>query len=138
MNSLPLHSTPFLFLFPRHLDRSFNSSRGFVSADVEAPSHHHSRPLWSGNPMPILLQTTSFSLFLTTWIIELRFISNHLQVVKRGGSSSSAADFTQSYVDSGPEPRRKRYIERSADNAEDLFSSTNKRFVFFYLSLFLY
>ncbi|KAA0037471.1 ankyrin repeat and SAM domain-containing protein 6-like [Cucumis melo var. makuwa] len=49
------------------------------------------------------------------------------QVVKRGGSSSSAADFTQSYVDSGPEPRRKRYIERSADNAEDLFSSTNKR-----------
>ncbi|KAE8648901.1 ankyrin repeat and SAM domain-containing protein 6 isoform X2 [Cucumis sativus] len=49
------------------------------------------------------------------------------QVVKRGVSSSSAADFAQSYVDSGPEPRRKRYIERSADNAEDLFSSTNKR-----------
>ncbi|XP_038889157.1 ankyrin repeat and SAM domain-containing protein 6-like [Benincasa hispida] len=47
------------------------------------------------------------------------------QVVKRGGSSSS--DFAQSNIDSGPEPRRKRYIERSADNAEDLFSSTNKR-----------
>lgn len=47
------------------------------------------------------------------------------QVVKRGGSSAS--DFAQSNIDSGPEPRRKRYIERSDDNAEDLFSSTNKR-----------
>ncbi|XP_022993639.1 ankyrin repeat and SAM domain-containing protein 6-like [Cucurbita maxima] len=44
------------------------------------------------------------------------------QMVKRGGS-----DFAQSNIDSGPVPRRKRYIERSADNAEDLFSSTNKR-----------
>ena len=86
--------------------------------------------------MPILLQTTSFTFFLTSSIIELRFISIHFQVVKRGVSSSSAADFAQSYVDSGPEPRRKRYIERSADNAEDLFSSTNKRFVLFYFILF--
>ena len=54
-------------------------------------------------------------------------------MVKRGGS-----DFAQSNIDSGPVPRRKRYIERSADNAEDLFSSTNKRFVFFFsLSLLI-
>lgn len=57
-------------------------------------------------------------------------------MVKRGGSSAS--DFAQSNIDSGPEPRRKRYIERSDDNAEDLFSSTNKRFVlFFSLSLLI-
>lgn len=71
---------------------------------------------------------------LKFWRLLSCGLSNHLQVVKRGGSSAS--DFAQSNIDSGPEPRRKRYIERSDDNAEDLFSSTNKRFVLF--SLFLY
>ncbi|XP_022989853.1 ankyrin repeat and SAM domain-containing protein 6-like [Cucurbita maxima] len=46
------------------------------------------------------------------------------QVIKRGGIAS---DFAQSNIDSGSESRRKRYLERSADNAEDLFSSANKR-----------